>query len=244
MLITAYPLTWPPHLPRTPNNKRSLASYRAGFVKARDELLNELRLFGADDVVISSNIPLRKDGLPGANFKEPPDPGISVYFRIAKQSHAICCDAWDKVKDNLRAIGEHIAALRMIRNCRVTPVELFLAEYAIKSYILKLSQQAKSKKKSSSSRSDKKRDTRSRQQRTKAKSESDRSSPPNASQQHTSVDWRGALGVVRGADFDIVRSAYHRAAKIYHPDSGSHPDSEKMKAINIAFENAKLEYGK
>ncbi len=88
MLITAYPLTWPPSKKRTLLSKRALASYRAGFVKARDEALNELRLLGADgDIIISSNIPLRKDGLPSASFKEPLDPGISVYFRVAKQSY-------------------------------------------------------------------------------------------------------------------------------------------------------------
>ncbi|MEH2086863.1 hypothetical protein [Nostoc sp.] len=82
MLITASPLTRPPTKGRTHSSKRDSATYRAGFAKARDDLLNELRLFGADNVVISSDIPLRKDGLPYASFKKPLDLGISVYFRI------------------------------------------------------------------------------------------------------------------------------------------------------------------
>ncbi|MEH1778910.1 MAG: hypothetical protein V7K67_32240 [Nostoc sp.] len=50
-----------------------------------------------------------KYGLPYASFKEPDDPGISIFFRIKGQSYAICSDVWDRVKDNLRAITEAIA---------------------------------------------------------------------------------------------------------------------------------------
>jgi hypothetical protein len=228
MLITAYPLTWPPtSQQRTPSNKRASASYRAGFAKARDNLLDELRLFGADNVVISSDIPLRKDGLPYASFKEPADPGIGVYFRIKGQSYALCCDVWDRAKDNLRAIGEYISALRVIRNCRVSPLQPILIKHKIEDYILQrpdVRSESKKKRPTGSSKSDK----------SKQKTQS--------SQQSTPLNWREILGVARDADFAKVRAAYYACAKIYHPDSGTLPDSEHMKAVNIAFEQAKLEY--
>lgn len=111
-MTTAYPLTWATMYPRTPQHKREAARFEVGFSVARDDLLNELRLLGAKNVVMSSNVPLRQDGLPCAKYKQPDDPGVAVYFQIKDKSYALCCDRWLKVKDNLRAIGLHIAAMR------------------------------------------------------------------------------------------------------------------------------------
>ena len=236
MLVTAYPLTWPLTSQRTPSNKRISATYRVGFAKARDDLLDELRLFGADKIVISSEIPLRNDGLPYASFKEPLDPGISVYFRIKEQSYALCCDAWDKAKDNLRAIGEYISALRVIRNCRVSSIAPILTKHKIEDYVLKrpdVRSESKKKRPTDSSKSDRQSKSRS-QQKTQSSSQ----------QQSTPLAWREVLGVAKEADFATVRAAYRAAARVYHPDSGILPDLEKMKAVNTAFEKAKLEYGK
>ncbi|MBN3875282.1 J domain-containing protein [Nostoc sp. JL23] len=237
MLITAYPLAWPPTSQRTPSSKRASATYRAGFAKARDDLLDELRLFGADNVVISSDIPLRKDGLPYASFKEPSDPGIGVYFRIKGQSYVICCDAWDRAKDNLRAIGEYISALRVIRNCRVSSIAPIVFKHKIEDYVLQrpdVRSEPKRKRSTGSSKSDK---SKSRSQK---KTQS--SQQPQAPKQSTTLTWREVLGVACDVDFATVRAAYYACAKIYHPDSGTLPDSERMKAVNIAFEQAKLEY--
>jgi hypothetical protein len=109
--ISAYPLAWATIYPRTPQHKREAARFEVGFSVARDDLLNELRLLGAKNLVISSNVPLRRDGLPYATFKEPDDSGVAVYFQIKDKSYALCCDRWLKVRHNLRAIGLHIAAM-------------------------------------------------------------------------------------------------------------------------------------
>lgn len=119
--ISAYPLTWALIYPRT--HKRETAQFQVNFSVARDDLLNELRLLGAKNVIISSNVPLRKDGLPYANFNEPDDPGIAVYFSLKDKSYALCCDRWLKTKDNLRAIGLHIAAMRGMERWGVGSVE-------------------------------------------------------------------------------------------------------------------------
>ncbi|MEH2152088.1 J domain-containing protein [Nostoc sp.] len=234
MLITGYPLAWPPTSQRTPSSKRASASYRAGFAKARNDLLDELRLFGTDNVVISSDIPQRMDGLPYASFKEPSDPGISVYFRIKGQSYALCCDAWDRAKDNLRAIGEYISALRVIRNCRVSPLQPILAKHKIEDYVLQRPDVCSepNKKQTSSSRS---------KSRSQQKTQSSQRS--QAPQQSTSLSWQEVLGVASSANFATVKTAYRAAVRVYHPDGGIYPDLEKMKAINLAFEQAKLEHG-
>lgn len=121
--ISAYPLTWALIYPRTPQYRRQAARFEVGFSVARDDLLSELRLLGAKNLIISSNVPLRRDGLPYANFREPDDPGVAVYFSIKDKNYALCCDRWLKTKDNLRAIGLHIAAMRGMERWGVGSVE-------------------------------------------------------------------------------------------------------------------------
>ncbi|MBE9053744.1 J domain-containing protein [Nostocales cyanobacterium LEGE 11386] len=121
--ISVYPLTWATIYPRTPQHKRTSARFEVTFGVSRDALLTELRLLGAKPVVISSNIPIRQDGLPYARHKEPDDPGVAVYFNIKNKNYSLCCDRWLKVKDNLRAIGLHIAAMRGMERWGVGSVE-------------------------------------------------------------------------------------------------------------------------
>ena len=118
-----YPLHWPTGWPRTPPLKREKAKFEVSFAKARDELLDELMRLGSGGVVISSNIPVKRDGLPYASYKEPSDPGVAVYFRVGKKSTVLACDRWLWVRDNLRAISLHIEAMRGINRWGVGSVE-------------------------------------------------------------------------------------------------------------------------
>jgi hypothetical protein len=81
----AYPLRWPDGWPRTPAHARKSDSLFEGknFTpgRVRDLLLDELRLLKATNVIISSNVPLRPDGLPYAQSGRLDDPGIAVYFK-------------------------------------------------------------------------------------------------------------------------------------------------------------------
>lgn len=108
----SYPLHWPIGWPRNP--RRQLAAFSVTFGKARDDLLHELRLFNARGVIISSNIELRRDGLPYATRAEPDDPAIAVYFTRNGEPLCIPCDKWLRVRDNLRAVGLTVASLRGI----------------------------------------------------------------------------------------------------------------------------------
>lgn len=69
---------------------------------------------GGRHPVLSTNIPLRRDGLPYANQPEPVDPGVAVYFEYKKKSMSFACDRWDRVRDNVRAIEKTIEAIRGI----------------------------------------------------------------------------------------------------------------------------------
>lgn len=63
-------------------------------------------------VVISSNVALRRDGLPYSNQRRPDDPGVAVYFRLKGKPHVLACDRWLSPEENLWAIAKHIDAMR------------------------------------------------------------------------------------------------------------------------------------
>lgn len=106
----AFPLAWPAGWPRAKRKVR--AAFQTSFADARDSLMRELRLMGARYPILSTNIPLRRDGLPYAAQKEPDDPGVAVYFMWQGKQMTFACDRWDRVKDNVRAVGKTIEALR------------------------------------------------------------------------------------------------------------------------------------
>jgi hypothetical protein len=110
--VAPFPLYWPLENPRT--KSRGNAAFKVDFVTARTGLLGELQRLQARDIVISSNVPIRRDGLPAVPDREPQDPGVAVYFRRKDRPYVIACDHFLKVRWNLRAIGETIKALRSI----------------------------------------------------------------------------------------------------------------------------------
>jgi hypothetical protein len=116
MTIERYPLTWPPGRPRTVGRRDS--KFELALGESMRRALNELKLLGARDVIISSNIPTRLDGLPYATTSEPNDPGIAVYFnrrvKGATKPYVIACDTYRRVRENMRAIAMTIEALRTI----------------------------------------------------------------------------------------------------------------------------------
>lgn len=66
-----------------------------------------------DLIVISTNIPLRRDGEPRADFR-PADSGVAIYFERNGKPLCFACDKYDAVWKNLRAIQKTIEALRGI----------------------------------------------------------------------------------------------------------------------------------
>jgi len=117
LLLAAFPLTWPERQRRTPRHQRRPSRFEVGLAASRDHLLAELGRLRARHVVISSNIAVRRDGLPYA-AREPEDSGVAVYFERQVRGtwlpFVIACDAFLKVKENLRAIGLTVESLRAI----------------------------------------------------------------------------------------------------------------------------------
>ena len=111
-MTEAYPLQWPQGKPRTGNPKRS--PFSTSQQKSQMGLMRELKLLSANNIVLSSNMSLRGDGLPYAKQSQPSDTGVAVYFTYKGDQVCFCCDRWDIVKDNVQAVMHTIAALRGI----------------------------------------------------------------------------------------------------------------------------------
>lgn len=192
--VEAYPLHWPPHVPRTPAQKRQRARFATGtgwkerkqlsVAKGRDRLLAELDRYTKHghthrvppgSIIISTNVRTRKDGLPYSNAAEPDDPGVCVYFELDGMPIALPCDTFDRVADNLAAIAGHIDADR-------------------------------------------------RQERYGVGRSADRYAGFKAlPQQGSGRPWWDVLGLDRNASQEDVKRAYRQEAKRRHPDAGGNP---------------------
>jgi len=108
--IEAYPLCWPASRART--KRRDDSRLRASFAAARNAIVREVRLLGGMSLIVSTNIELRRDGLPYAATREPEDGGVAVYFAYKQRQMCFACDRWRKVAANMQAIAKTIEALR------------------------------------------------------------------------------------------------------------------------------------
>lgn len=110
---TASPLQWPPGWPRKLASERRRAPYRMTMGHAHAHLLAELRRGGARDVVLSTNLPLRRDGLPYLDVRDPADPGACLYWTDrAGNERVMPCDRWTLLRDNIHAIGMCYESIR------------------------------------------------------------------------------------------------------------------------------------
>lgn len=135
MTIPAYPLAWPDGWKRCPEHGRHPAKFgrktqsttgswqtRSALTisQAVDRVRAELVRMdvSADDLVISSNLQLRLDGLPRSGQAEPRDPGVAVYWQRRHERKeppkCMAIDRYDRVADNLAAIAATLEAMRAI----------------------------------------------------------------------------------------------------------------------------------
>jgi hypothetical protein len=113
-MTQAYPLQWPHGQPRT--KARSDSRFQVAHSQAFEEMMVELDRFGGRNVVVSTNIPLRRDGTPYRDGLTDllDDPGVAVYFTKGKRQVAIGVDAYRRPWENCRALGLSIKAFRDI----------------------------------------------------------------------------------------------------------------------------------
>lgn len=140
--VEAYPLHWPAGKPRTAVHKRQHSRFggRGGETtgNAIKRVMAQISLFtragqtwviDPSQVVISTNLETRNDGLPRASQREPSDPGVAVYFRLRGKPHCLSCDRFVRVGDNLAAIAKHLEATRGIERWGVADIETLFSGF-------------------------------------------------------------------------------------------------------------------
>lgn len=123
--MVGFPLQWPEGWKRTAELQRTRSRYKITPDKAKTDLLKSLVLLGADrrSIVISSNLPLKKDGTPYLSTKDPEDCGVAVYWTTTKfGERVIACDRWTMVYENLHAIGLALEGLRAMERAGATQI--------------------------------------------------------------------------------------------------------------------------
>lgn len=115
-MTQAYPLLWPAGWPRTPFERQTSNSAlrTSQFDAARKSIFNELKLLKASNIVLSTNVPLRADGMPYADAarRRMPDSGVAVYFQLRGKSMSMARDAYTDISQNLRSLALAINYLR------------------------------------------------------------------------------------------------------------------------------------
>jgi hypothetical protein len=107
--------------PTTEYDQQGQARYggkkRLSVADAVQRIVAELTRMGVPDwnVIISTNVPLRLDGLPRSD-QEPRDPGAAVYWKKSDKQIMRCMaiDRYTRVADNLAAIAATLAAMRTV----------------------------------------------------------------------------------------------------------------------------------
>jgi hypothetical protein len=129
----AYPLSWPDGWKRA--KYRNSAAFnktkepkhvngqlvpqgkgRLSVADAVGRVLSQLGMMrvSPDDILISTNVRLRLDGLPRSD-QEPSDPGAAVYWqKKGKTMRCMAIDQYTRVADNLAAIAATLDAMRAI----------------------------------------------------------------------------------------------------------------------------------
>lgn len=116
-MAEAFPLNWPDGWPRTPSFKRENSKFgKLTGSRVIGQLLDELRRLGARHVVISTNVPLRQDGLPYADKvdRKLDDPGVAVYFALNGKPLSMARDKYRTPWENMRSLVLAIDAIRSI----------------------------------------------------------------------------------------------------------------------------------
>ena len=121
-----FPLSWVAGRPRTWADDRKEALFRdegrrMSLGSAIDRLGRQMdmitphgRAWRTTELVCSTNIRFTQRGTRDRNYGmgEPKDPGVALYFALDGHPHALACDRWTTVADNIAAIAAHIEALR------------------------------------------------------------------------------------------------------------------------------------
>lgn len=110
-----FPLDWPAGYPRTNAFEVSQSRFKmTSIFNASKAIVQRATSMHFVDVVVTSNMPTRRDGLPYSNGREPDDKGVAVWWKsalIGGREQVIACDRWKTVGENMRAVELSLDAM-------------------------------------------------------------------------------------------------------------------------------------
>ncbi len=112
-----YPLQWPAGWPRTKHpvtSRFGRYNNKPSVYTSSNNVMEELHRLGGKDIIISTNLELRNDGMPRSSQRSPEDQGIAVYFKWKNETMVIACDTFKNIGCNLYAVSKTIEAMRGI----------------------------------------------------------------------------------------------------------------------------------
>ena len=107
----AFPLAWP--LGWIREKEPVTSRFATTIAQTVSGLTREVSLLGGTDLIISTNVPLKSNGLPYSNHK-PTDAAVAVYFTLKGKPMVFACDKFTEVHDNLHSIELTINSIRGI----------------------------------------------------------------------------------------------------------------------------------
>jgi hypothetical protein len=116
-MTEAYPLSWPTGWPRHKGARDSDSRFRGPtyrWDRVYHDLQHELRRIDGYQIVVSTNQPLRQDGVPYAQQRIITDPGVAVYFMREGKALVMAQDRFDTIIGNMRSLTMAIEGLRQM----------------------------------------------------------------------------------------------------------------------------------
>jgi hypothetical protein len=121
-MIESCPLAWPVGYKRTKDSNRKWSKFNQTPEKAQKFLREEISRLGATGMIVSTNIPVRRDGYFYSDMavNQIDDPGVAVYFRYNGKDLSMCADSYLTVTENLYAIAKSVEAIRAMERWGVS----------------------------------------------------------------------------------------------------------------------------
>ena len=115
-MTEAFPLHWPDGWPRTHPNRRknSLPGGGQEWLRVVRRLITEVQRIGGKSVVLSTNQPIRLDGMPYSARRNIEDPGAAIYFTRDDRQMVMAQDNYWMLVDNIRSLALAIEGLRQM----------------------------------------------------------------------------------------------------------------------------------
>lgn len=111
-MIEAFPLYWPAGYSRSKGQINS--RFKVTMDKAQRFLRTEIDRLKGTDLIISTNVPVKSNGLLYADWmrRKIDDPGAAIYFKYNGKNVSMCCDQYERVWENIYALAKGIEAIR------------------------------------------------------------------------------------------------------------------------------------